>query len=228
MKPSRMRLPAVVSTPSVQNRSLIASGMPSSGRASPRGEPRVGLRRHRQRALGRLGDEGVQRARPPRSRRHAPRQLARREAFARRPSRASARVRSVARSLDHLGHDEKVVLALAARWRGCPPAGRHRSPCPRDWRAASRPRWSSAGCPRVDLARAARSSPGCARAPPPAAPARPRARRSGRARDARDGGLIERHLPWSPRAMVLETGAAAIRLRSAEARGNAIGWPQTA
>ena len=31
-----MREPAVVSTPSVQNRSLIASGIPSSGRGSPR------------------------------------------------------------------------------------------------------------------------------------------------------------------------------------------------
>ena len=32
----RIRLPAVVRTPSVQNRSLIASGMPVSARASPR------------------------------------------------------------------------------------------------------------------------------------------------------------------------------------------------
>ena len=33
---SRMRLPAVVRTPSVQNKSLIASGMPASGPAAPR------------------------------------------------------------------------------------------------------------------------------------------------------------------------------------------------
>ena len=31
-----MRLPAVVRTPAVQNRSLMASGMPVSGPASPR------------------------------------------------------------------------------------------------------------------------------------------------------------------------------------------------
>src|SRR3984957_5793313 len=36
MNGSRMRLPAVVRTPSVQNRSLIASGMPVSGANSPR------------------------------------------------------------------------------------------------------------------------------------------------------------------------------------------------
>ena len=34
-KPSRIRLPAVVGTPSVQNRSFIPSGMPASGGASP-------------------------------------------------------------------------------------------------------------------------------------------------------------------------------------------------
>ena len=48
---SRILLPAVVRTPAVQNRSLIASGMPVSGRASPCRQRRI----RRSRLLHRLG-----------------------------------------------------------------------------------------------------------------------------------------------------------------------------
>ena len=41
----------------------MPSGMPSSGRAWPGGEPRIGLRRHRERLLRRLDDEAVEHAR---------------------------------------------------------------------------------------------------------------------------------------------------------------------
>ena len=44
----RMRLPAVVRTPSVQNRSLIASGMPVSGATSPRASAASAASRLRQ------------------------------------------------------------------------------------------------------------------------------------------------------------------------------------
>ena len=120
----------MVSTPLVQNRSLIASGMPSSGRASPRAEPRVGGRGHRQRLLRRLGDEGVERPRRLDRGDIAPSASSRAEnCFARSPSRASARVRSVSvASLDHLRHGEEAAAPAAARCRGSRRGDRRRSP----------------------------------------------------------------------------------------------------
>ena len=54
---------AVVRTPCVQNMSLIASGMPSSGARLAVGDARIGGFRHVAGALGRLQHEGVERAR---------------------------------------------------------------------------------------------------------------------------------------------------------------------
>ena len=101
----------MVSTPLVQNRSLTAIGMPSSGRASPRAEPLVGGRGHVERPLRRLGDVGVERPRRLHRGDMGLRQLARRKlSCARSPSRASARVSSVSRSsLDHLRHGEEAA-----------------------------------------------------------------------------------------------------------------------
>ncbi len=116
-----MRDAAWLGAPSVQNRSLIPSGMPHRSGASPAASRASAARGLRARALGRDGAEGVQRRAPPRSRRGRPRSarravnVARAQAVARRgegqratarPStrRPSARRRSPAR--------------VAARWRG--------------------------------------------------------------------------------------------------------------
>ena len=58
-----MREQAVVRTSLVANRSLMPSGMPSSGRASPALSRASALLRHRARALRRLQHIGVERAR---------------------------------------------------------------------------------------------------------------------------------------------------------------------
>ena len=88
--------PAVVSTPSVQNRSLIAERHALEQAALAAAEPRVGGLGHGQRLLGRLGDEGVERRGGARSPRRAPGQLARpRSARPRSPSRAALSVRPV-------------------------------------------------------------------------------------------------------------------------------------
>ncbi len=55
-----MRLPAVVRTPAVQNRSLIASGMPVSGPRLATRQRRIGRLGLAQRRVRRDGDEGVQ------------------------------------------------------------------------------------------------------------------------------------------------------------------------
>jgi hypothetical protein len=54
--------PAVVCTPSVQNRSLMASGTPSSRPGLALGTARVGSPGHLACLVWRLGDEGVERA----------------------------------------------------------------------------------------------------------------------------------------------------------------------
>ena len=113
-----MWLPAVVRTPSVQNRSLIASGMPSSGPALPsarRASAGLGLR---QRLLAGDGDEGIQ----PRVQRGDAVQVRLGQldgvssALVQRRRRRRGEVRSVgAASLDHLGHGEEVAHAALGR-----------------------------------------------------------------------------------------------------------------
>ena len=112
-----VRPAAVVSTPLVQNRSLIASGMPSSG-------PRLAARRRRasdacgllQRLLGGLGDVGVQaRVSAAIAARCACGQLDGREAPSPAASRAAASVRDRVRCL---------TPPPWARRRSRPPVGR--------------------------------------------------------------------------------------------------------
>ncbi len=63
MNSSRIFEPAVVRTSLVQNRSLMPSGMPSSGPPSPFRKPRVRRARHVARVVRRLLHEGIERAR---------------------------------------------------------------------------------------------------------------------------------------------------------------------
>ena len=126
---------AVVSTPLVQNRSLTAIGMPSSGSASPRASRSSAASAIASACSGVVGDVGVERPhllRPHRYRRRPARAPKMTCGRARRaPRRGSARA-AQRRSLDHLRHGEEAACALLRGVAEDRPRGdRRRSPCRR-------------------------------------------------------------------------------------------------
>src|SRR3954447_13684465 len=153
---------AVVNTSLVQNRSLIAIGMPSSGRlpllpsraseaaaiASARsGVSVIKALSGRAAAIAAICACASSRAENSR---------------ARSPVRASASVRLVKSVTRRPSARRKSLLPDAARCRGSRRGSRRRSPCPRASAAASPRRSSSAPRRRYRLRRAARPSPGFA------------------------------------------------------------------
>ena len=106
---------AVVRTPSVQNMSLTASGMPSSGPALPACDARVGGFRHRGGALRRLQHIGVERARLLHRRKMRVGQFQRGEAFLLQPVARRASV-SEFKSLTAFARPQSVARAPARPW----------------------------------------------------------------------------------------------------------------